>query len=351
MNQSVAIEDRLGRLPDKTYEATLVFSDMLSRGWQVSRYPGNVVLGQVEGDKPPVAFVGLTSTGTTFGAMTVSRGVVSGRLVLAQAGMPVPECRTFTAKALKTAREFAESLGYPVLVSGPKGQSPLKVASTQDLRSTMELRQAEGAPQKVVVSQWSDHLHMKALVLNSQVLAVDQPEEVFHRLHPDIRALLGEAGAAFAGLDLAEVSVLIEDPGASRHGQQVLVTGVEFAPRLRTYSRALSSSQELLAALVQYYSGSTAGRGSSDRARVAVTFSGVADPAGLNTELERFAAELESMSVVETLRAAGEELQLHCQGSANTLAFAGVQAMNGFGAKALSAHSVTMTPTYESETR
>src|SRR5690625_1446227 len=129
------------RLPSAFDDGWLVLAEGLRHGLDVLMLPRQVLLAGYGRVVPTrLAFAHGVPAASTMSAVTFCQDKRLRRALLQRAGISVPKGATFSIRSLQRAIEFAERIGYPVVLKEAVGENPSKV--TTDITSAEGLREA-----------------------------------------------------------------------------------------------------------------------------------------------------------------------------------------------------------------
>lgn len=246
--------------PADLFDGWVVHEAALRNGLNTLLFPGQALMAY-PGKEPAggIAFAHGVSNATWLSSATVVQDKRIRRDVLEASGIPVPLGRAFSLKRGRTyARQFAESIGYPVVVKPMIGESTVEVMA--NLRNEAELDQAIDYLGQVPPSRPSfttasyaftqiltpktssstrtrgtyrylveEHVtgqYLRLLIADGQLLsAVHAPKgpwrleagvrDVTENIHPDIKYFAERVWNASPGLSVLAADLVVEDYTAS----------------------------------------------------------------------------------------------------------------------------------------
>lgn len=331
-------------------DATVMHAQLLAGGMSARRFPGDVLLAGPTMTAPQLNLVGATSRGTTFAGMSLSRRLTSYWALCAEAGLAVPESKTFRPGALKAAGQYAESLTYPVLASGPKDERRCVIHNVEQLKATTAALAALSPPRSVVVRRLTTAGILSLVMVGSDAAAaLWQPHEGSFRsivpdsVSPEILEMARRATAVVPGLDVAEVRLGLDDPHTPAHEQAVVVESLNFSPRLRDCTTSAEEADSLAGKLLEYFATESGTRLGPARTRVRVkaTFSGVVDTRSFEAALVAESAQTDELQIDQIHDSSREALSARLTASPLVLARVCARALLGLGPRKERAHTVS----------
>ena len=147
----------------------------LARGMSTVRFSKGAFVAN-DGVHEPLLFKWSRSPLSSASALALCTHKEATRLRLGRAGVPVPKGRTFRNGDFDTAREFADSLGYPVVVKPAMGVRGIGVvAGIQDQRELDsafdQLRQSKLGEQDFIVEKHISGKDYRIVVVGDKVIA------------------------------------------------------------------------------------------------------------------------------------------------------------------------------------
>jgi hypothetical protein len=287
-----------------------------------------------------LAFVHGIPQSSTLSGVTYAQDKRMRRDLLAGAGLPVPPGATFAiGRELSQAREFARSIGYPVVVkpavgdnmaevhAGLRDESQLDAAI--DYLRTPELerpafqraayaltlllepveedgRAVAPAGYQFLVERHVSGRYLRLLVQADRVISavacLDGPDasssdsyrDVTGELHPSLGALAVDAVRAVPGLAVAAVDVVVADHRRATADQQPWIVDLSERPLLAVQARLSEElSRELGDAILTGHAAESGVALGAPRDEVTIAFQveGATDPDGVATAISAAAAE------------------------------------------------------------
>lgn len=147
----------------------------LSRGMSTIRFSKGAFVAN-DGVHEPLLFKWSRSPLSSASALALCTHKEATRLRLGRAGVPVPRGRTFRNGDFETARAFADSLGYPVVVKPAMGVRGIGVVAGIQDRSELDLafdqlRQSKLGEQDFIVEKHISGKDYRIVVVGDEVIA------------------------------------------------------------------------------------------------------------------------------------------------------------------------------------
>lgn len=147
----------------------------LARGMSTIRFSKGAFVAN-DGVHEPLLFKWSRSPLSSASALALCTHKEATRLRLGRAGVPVPKGRTFRNGDFDTAREFADSLGYPVVVKPAMGVRGIGVVAGIQNRSELDsafeqLRQSKLGEQDFIVEKHISGQDYRIVVVGDEVIA------------------------------------------------------------------------------------------------------------------------------------------------------------------------------------
>ena len=147
----------------------------LSRGMSTVRYSKGAFVAS-DGVHDPLLFKWSRSPLSSASSLALCTHKEATRLRLGRAGVPVPKGRTFRNGDFDTARQFADSLGYPVVVKPAMGVRGIGVVAGIQDRSELDLafeqlRQSKLGEQDFIVEKHISGKDYRIVVIGDEVVA------------------------------------------------------------------------------------------------------------------------------------------------------------------------------------
>ena len=147
----------------------------LARGMSTIRFSKGAFVAN-DGVHDPLLFKWSRSPLSSASALALCTHKEATRLRLGRAGVPVPKGRTFRNGDFDTAREFADSLGYPVVVKPAMGVRGIGVVAGIENRSELDsafeqLRQSKLGEQDFIVEKHISGKDYRIVVVGDEVIA------------------------------------------------------------------------------------------------------------------------------------------------------------------------------------
>lgn len=153
----------------------LLEREALAYGLNTRRFSKSTFLAD-DGSHEPLAFRTARSPLTSVVASSIVRHKEVTRLLLGRSGSPVPEGRTFSAHDWRNAIDYAERIGYPVVVKPTAGS--MGVGVTANIRDVRELkfalrhvRQSVMAGESFLIEKHIQGRDYRIMVLGDEVVA------------------------------------------------------------------------------------------------------------------------------------------------------------------------------------
>lgn len=275
-------------IPTELRDGFEVHAAALRHGLDVALYPRQVLIARDPDSGKELSFVHGIPESAQLGPVTYAQDKRMRRALMESAGLPIPRGVTFSVgRGVNAAKQFAERIGYPVVVKPAIGDNAIEVFAginnedefdeavdklrvTPSERETFtraaygltELREPGEEDGRIVVPPGyrflvEEHVHgsyLRMLVLNhavhSAVLTDGSPglgpikpgREVLDEVHPSLLQLAVRAVAAVPGLPLAAVDLVVEDHQRAADKQQARI--VEFSERPGLALQAASSAHQ-----------------------------------------------------------------------------------------------------------
>lgn len=323
------------------YDTWLLQSRMMARGLSVTRLPGGVIMAGGQDSDQVLSFVGAVPKTTTFEGPALSLKLASAWTLLHEAGLSTPRWKVFSSRAIESAGRFAESLGFPVVVCGLKGEHHQLVRDREELASTLTALGAERRLRKVVVRSQVEGEEVKVLVIGDTVVSSDFDSSSKDYSEIERIALLSKS--VIPGLAIGEVRMTIgqsTDSEDSRHG--IVVTGFSSSPRLHHYTDSDEGALALVDRLIETEA-EAAGVVLSepmDEIHTVLTFSGVVDSSRFSQAVQQDLVDSPcgGHEVPELLTS--ESVRMDVTGPPGGIAHLSVQALRGIGTEQHRAHII-----------
>lgn len=147
----------------------------LARGMSTVRFSKGAFVAN-DGVHEPLLFKWSRSPLSSASALALCTHKEATRLRLGRAGVPVPKGRTFRNGDFDTAREFADSLGYPVVVKPAMGVRGIGVVAGIQDRTELDsafdqLRQSKLGEQDFIVEKHISGKDYRIVVVGDKVIA------------------------------------------------------------------------------------------------------------------------------------------------------------------------------------
>lgn len=157
--------------------------------------------------------------------------------LLRRKGLPVPEGRNFTRRAQKSGRTYARDLGAVHLRAGTLRPIPTDPVDTAAFAAAWATAHEHAELSGVTVNRRCAGTRVRVIVAHGRALAAivtaaDGAAVTKPHLHRSYRALAAEATRAIPGLDLAEVTLVVDDPRRPASANTVVVEDVRPEPDL-----------------------------------------------------------------------------------------------------------------------
>jgi hypothetical protein len=275
-----------GGMPAGLRDGYEVHRAALRYGFDVGLYPRQVLIATQPGQQGALSFVHGVPQASTLAAATYAQDKRMRRELFSRAGVPIPPGDTFAiGKEIERAREFARTVGYPVVVKPavgdnmsevlhaanerqlheaieylrvPEAERPTFSRSAYALTLLLEPDEEDGrtvapANYQFLVERRPSGQYLRFLVLGDEVVSSlrrlgGQSGAAAHYsllaadVHPSLLSLAVRACHAVPGLSVAAVDITVADYTQPAASQEVRV--VEFAERPNLSAQA-SVSEDL----------------------------------------------------------------------------------------------------------
>ena len=270
--------------PAELFDGWAMHSAALHRSMTTLLFPGQAMMAYYGDDHTTgAAFAHSVPNQTWLSSATLLQDKRVRRDVLEAAGVPVPRGRAFGLKrGLPFAREFAEEIGYPVVVKPMIGESTVEVIpavederqldhaveylrtvptlrpdfTTSSYAFTQILTPKTGSSTRTrstyryLVEEHVSGQYVRLLLVEGELLSAvlaprgpwqsdESAEEVTADLHPDLRAFATEVWKALPGLTVLMADIVVDDFRASlTEKNRAIVVEVSERPWLHLHRAA-----------------------------------------------------------------------------------------------------------------
>jgi hypothetical protein len=337
-----------GVIPPALRDGYEVHRAALRHGLDVTLYPRQVMMARPPGGGPELSFVHGVPESSTLAAVTYAQDKRMRRELLQRAGLPVPEGASFAiGREFDRARQFATTIGYPVVVKPAVGDNMNEVlAGLRDQRAlteaisylrtpeierptftraayalTLLLEPDEEEGRAVAPAGYQFLLerhvcgeYLRLLVLAGELVsalhlpgglpgAADRPNrDVTDEIHPSLRDLAMRAAAAVPGLAVVAVDVVLTDHQQPVSAQPHWIVELSERPWLAAHAAGSEQlSRDLGEAILGQQARASAVTLPPARDKVAIRFrvDGATDPDGVVTAIATAIDEARLAGIVD----------------------------------------------------
>lgn len=326
---------------NRNHDTCLLQARLIARGLSTKRMPGGVTMAYVPLSIKTLAFAGTIPQGTTFDGAALSLKHGAAWTLLGEAELPIPRWKVFLTRAVKAISRYAEDLGFPLAVSGLKGEHLLLVQDHNELTSAMHELGEEKNLGKVIVRSHLDGDEVKVLVLGDKAISfsVDSPIRHDH----EVERIAIQSKGAIPGLALAEVRMTVGKIVDSRDSRSVVVTGFSPAPRLRDYATSAEEAAALADTLIEAEA-KAAGIALDDpleEVHASLTIVGTVDSSVFTKLMQPFILEAQCREISAPELLTQESVRFDITGPPAGISQLSVHALHGLGEIRSRAHMTT----------
>lgn len=290
-------------IPDHLYDGYQVHRAVLAKGIAVLALPRQVLLaGKDEPVPAQISFTHGVPEASTLSAVTFAQDQRLRRALVERAKVAVPRGATFTWRSMARAEEWAQSIGYPVVVKDAVGENPSRavqnVVEGEGLRKAFQyLRRRrpedrspgsnphiagyaatrlgyaldddgnEVAPlrTRMLVEKQMPGTIVRSAVAGGRIVAsiihgkdgAEEPRRLESELSEPLQHVIRRAADAIPGLGFAMVDVVVSaDPATA---SDAVVVEVGERPRLRSFAAVDDSLAEKIASAIVAFQAEQAG--------------------------------------------------------------------------------------------
>lgn len=347
----------VARFAEIYQDSWYVQQEMIACGLKTVRFPKNTLLSDDVPSANRLAFINAESFGTTFAGDSLSSNRLAVRSLLSKRGLPVPEGRSFRSSSIKTARQYAKLIGYPVVVKpavhASRRQLVSRAANDKSLASGAKTIASQPLGRRLLIEKHLPGTELHFLVLGTSVATVLRRlsggvefEDVTGETDNALQGFAVSALEAIPGLDQGTVELIADSHALAPDDQSVTVLGVDNSPRLAQHeSWAGAVGIRPSSKFLRYHAGRAGLNLPEPRSSVEVelTFSGLVDAEAYMAEVIGYLDGFGLTPLGGANAPQADTVSLRVEGLPKDLAAACIVAVEG-SEPAYRAHLVTTEP-------
>lgn len=328
---------------NRNHDTCLLQARLIARGLSTIRLPGGAVMAYASGSNKTLAFAGTIPQGTTFEGAALSLKLNAAWVLLNEAGIQTPPWKIFLARAVKSAGRYAEGLGFPLIVSGIKGEHLVVVRDHNDLIAAMHKLGKERSLKRLIVRKHVDGNEVKVLVLGDEALSFNVDSAIERDL--EVERVAVQSKAAIPGLALAEVRMTLGEPADAQGTRSVaMITGFSPAPNLRDYATSERGIVKLADKLIEAQANNVgiALNCPSEETNASLTIAGTVDSSIFSRLMRPLLAEVKCKENSAPEILTQESVRFDVTGPPESMAQVSIDALQGLGPERNRAHMITI---------